>query len=371
MGNTDITDLPEVPQAGTLANRVYELALHSDFVDTERCVRALGITAEEAERAVRDLVDLRLLLAAHGCSATYVTVSPLSASLQLLAPYDEQLRARQHELEKIRQQMHSLLPLYRANLPEKQPGPAIQRIQGLDTVRGVLGQLAGECREEVITSQPGGARDAGVLREAARRDREVLDRGVRLRTLYQHSARFDQPTREYVERITDSGAEVRTTTSGFQRAIVYDRSAAVISLADQAEGALLIHDPDIVHFIAEAFERAWDTADPFLPRYDREEIRSASDTLNRSLLRMLANGHDDKAIARRLGISPRTCQRRISELMQELGARTRLHAGFLIHQRRLVDGPPDPVADPASLTAAVPGPATASHTPRPVGATTP
>ncbi|MFJ7418741.1 LuxR C-terminal-related transcriptional regulator [Streptomyces uncialis] len=339
MGNSDIRDLPEVPQAGTLANRVYELALHSDFVDAEVCVRELGLTREEAERTVRDLVDLRLLLSAHGCRATYVAVNPLSASLQLLAPYDEQLRSRQNELEQIRQQMHSLLPLYRANLPEEQSGPEIQRIDDLDTVRGVLGQLAEQCRTEVITSQPGGARDVGVLREAARRDREVLDRGVRMRTLYQHTARFDQPTREYVERISEGGAEVRTTTSGFQRAIVYDRSAAVIPLADNSRGALLVRDPDLVHFVAEAFEGSWDTADPFRPTYDRDEIRLVSDTLNRSLLRMLANGHDDKAIARRLGISPRTCQRRISELMHELGARTRLHAGVLIHQRGLLDEP--------------------------------
>jgi DNA-binding NarL/FixJ family response regulator len=84
------------------------------------------------------------------------------------------------------------------------------------------------------------------------------------------------------------------------------------------------------------------TAEPFKPRFDREEIRSISDSLTQTLLRMLVSGHDDKSIARQLGISPRTCQRRISELMQDIDARTRLQAGYLVHQLALIPPAGDP-----------------------------
>ncbi|WP_404959951.1 hypothetical protein [Streptomyces sp. 147326] len=62
------------------------------------------------------------------------------ASLQLLAAHDEELRARQHALEQVRQQIHSLLPLYRANLSEAEAHAPVQRIDSLEAVRGILGQ---------------------------------------------------------------------------------------------------------------------------------------------------------------------------------------------------------------------------------------
>ncbi len=348
---SDIPDASGIPQAGAVAHRVYAYAVHRVCIDVPTCARDLDIPPEQVEETVKDLTHLRLLLPAQGAGDEYVAVNPMSASLQLLAPYDEELRARQHALEQIRQQMHSLMPLFRSNTPEAQRDASIERIDDLNAVRGILSRLAEECQHEVITSQPGGARDAGILEEAARRDSYVLERGVRMRTLYQHTARFDQPTRAYVDRISHKGAEVRTTGSGFMRAIIYDSRTAVISLPDNPQGAALVQNPDITHFIVQAFEWAWVTAEPFNPRFDRDEIRSISDSLNQTLLRMLASGHDDKSIARQLGISPRTCQRRISELMQEIGARTRLQAGYLIREHGLVphtddiDFPDEPSED--------------------------
>ncbi|GAA2266503.1 hypothetical protein GCM10010232_68570 [Streptomyces amakusaensis] len=336
MSYSDIPDASGIPQTGTVAHQVYEYAVQCVCIEAVTCARDLGLALSLVEGAVRDLVEVRLLLPAQGVEGEYVAVNPMSASMQLLAPYDEELRVRQYALEQVRQQMHGLMPLYRTSTPEARRDVSIERIDNLDAVRGILGRLAEECQHEVITSQPGGGRDAGILQEAARRDSVVLARGVRMRTLYQHTARFDQPTREYVDSISRQGAEVRTTGNGFMRAIIYDAKTAVISLPDNPQGATLVRNPDVTHFIVQAFEWAWVTAQPFNPQFDRSELRSISDSLNQTLMRMLASGHGDKSIARQLGMSPRTCQRRISELMQEIGARTRLQAGYLIHQHGLV-----------------------------------
>ena len=45
------------------------------------------------------------------------------------------------------------------------------------------------------------------------------------------------------------------------------------------------------------------------------------------LLTMLSAGMTDEAIARQLGVSARTVQRRISDLMETLGSRNRFQAG--------------------------------------------
>ncbi|MFD9407341.1 LuxR C-terminal-related transcriptional regulator [Streptomyces sp. NPDC059989] len=344
MANIDIPDASSVPQADTVTHRVYSYAVQRVCIDMSACAEDLSLPLSQVESAVRELAKLRLLQPTEGGLGQFVVVDPASASLQLLSPYDEELRARQHAVEQVRQQMHSLLPLYRASTSDGSRSSGIERIDDLDAVRGVLGRLADECQSEVITSQPGGARSPEVLEETARRDSVILKRGVRMRTLYQHTARFDQPTRDYVTKIISNGAEVRTTGSAFARAIVYDRTTAVITLPDNPKGAALIRNPDVTQFVVQSFEYAWATSEPFNPEFDRSEIRSISDSLNEAVLRMLVSGHDDKSIARQLGISPRTCQRRISEVMQRIGARTRLQAGYLIRHNDLVplvEGPQD------------------------------
>ncbi|WP_330315431.1 LuxR C-terminal-related transcriptional regulator (plasmid) [Streptomyces sp. NBC_00523] len=48
-----------------------------------------------------------------------------------------------------------------------------------------------------------------------------------------------------------------------------------------------------------------------------------------AIVRMLIQGLEDRAIARRMGISLRTCQRDVSDIMDTIGARSRLQAGFI------------------------------------------
>jgi DNA-binding NarL/FixJ family response regulator len=47
----------------------------------------------------------------------------------------------------------------------------------------------------------------------------------------------------------------------------------------------------------------------------------------RLLTSLLLSGLADGQIARELGVSPRTAQRKLAALMQELGAQTRFQAG--------------------------------------------
>lgn len=57
------------------------------------------------------------------------------------------------------------------------------------------------------------------------------------------------------------------------------------------------------------------------------ERRPQVDEEQRRLLRLMAQGYPDTAIARRLSLGPRTLARRISELYLVLGVDTRFQAG--------------------------------------------
>jgi DNA-binding NarL/FixJ family response regulator len=50
----------------------------------------------------------------------------------------------------------------------------------------------------------------------------------------------------------------------------------------------------------------------------------------------MAGGAKDELIARRLGISLRTCRRYIADLTKDLGAQSRFQAGVLAAQRGLL-----------------------------------
>ncbi|GHD77050.1 hypothetical protein GCM10010317_094360 [Streptomyces mirabilis] len=328
-----IADLPDIPQAGTAASEVYTLALRSEYVDIQRCVRDLGISEAEAAAAIEDLVRLRLLHLVHGCTYAYVAVSPMSASLQLLAVQDEALRRRQNELERLRQQMHSLLPLYRANFAGEPQHPHVQRVEDPRAARGILTTITVEAEREILLSLP----TQDPWEELADLDRGAWPgyAGTRfdlLRVLLPEAARFDVRVREQAEALLRDGGQVRTAVSPPAWLLVVDAEVAVVPVGE-GQGLSLVREESVVAALWRTLSGAWDEARPFDGSYDHDSARSTSALIDEAILRLLLNGLEDKVIARRLDISLRTCQRRIADLMDALGARTRLQAGYVLGQR--------------------------------------
>ena len=98
-----------------------------------------------------------------------------------------------------------------------------------------------------------------ILQQAIDRDIRALERGVQMRTLYQHTARHSNATREYVDDMLEHGAQVRTLDEFFNRLIVIDRRVAIIP-GGQADVAVAIHDPHLVSYLADIFDRSWERA---------------------------------------------------------------------------------------------------------------
>ncbi len=96
-------------------------------------------------------------------------------------------------------------------------------------MRQTIAELAAQSRLEVLTSQPGGPRPDEPLKESLGRTREVLGRGVKMRMLYQWSAQFSPTTSEFVNYVSELGAEVRITHDSFMRLLVFDRKTALMS----------------------------------------------------------------------------------------------------------------------------------------------
>ena len=177
-----------------------------------------------------------------------------------------------------------------------------------------------------------------------------------MRTIYQHSARHSQATREYVAEMTELGAETRTSDEFFKRLQIFDRHTALIPASANHHVAVAIHDKSIVDFLHDLFERAWERALPFT--VEGEAIaRTIAEETRAMTVRMLVEGHSDVVSAKRLGVSARTYASYIAALKEEYGVETRFQLGWAMSRsqdsRLVAPGAAaegfGPIADPSSL----------------------
>jgi hypothetical protein len=190
--------------------------------------------------------------------------------------------------------------------------------------------LGSEAQEELITAQPQERRETGeALEEATKIERTLLSRGVRLLTLYQHSARRSSATREYVGAVTELGGEVRTLDEFFNRMIIVDRRVAVIPSPEGIQVALAVREPTVVGYLVDVFMRSWERARPFTAR-DAAVMRHIAKEQRAMTMRMLIEGHSDPVSAKRLGVSPRTYAGYVADLKGEFDAETRFQLGYTL-----------------------------------------
>ncbi|MGK5544092.1 LuxR C-terminal-related transcriptional regulator [Streptomyces sp. URMC 127] len=321
---------------------LYSAALSAPGSTWDELRGGLGLPPEDFAAVAEHLLNLGLLERDPADENRLHAVAPVTAIARTCGPALRTLVEEQQRVGHLTSLIASYDAAYTAGGEAHGAAVLAERLTSLEAVRRAITELAARARAEILTSQPGGPRPEEQLEDSLERTENVLRRGVRMRTLYQQSAQFSQETTQYVRHLTELGAEVRTVSDGFMRLIVFDRTAAIMSLHDNPRGALVVRDSDIIDFAVGAYERAWAESRPFPVRYDRQQVMDASEGMKLTIMRLLVEGLEVTVIAKRLGVSHRTCQRHISEIMQRLGARNRLHAGFLIGRQGLLNGmPPD------------------------------
>ncbi|MFL6062521.1 MAG: TrmB family transcriptional regulator [Marmoricola sp.] len=270
------------------------------------------------------LVDLGLL-ALDPSTERYLPVDPAIVQSRVVAPMGQRAAELLAESTGWATTFAELGLAFRRTAPSDMP---IVELRGLPNINRFLTAAVGDADSELLTAQPDGARSADVLDTALERDKRALARGVKMRTLYQHSARRSVATREYVDAVTSSGAEVRTLEEFFQRLIVIDRRMAIVPGAGP-DVAVVIHDAGLVAYLADIFERFWERALVFTDRESTTEREIAEDVHNMTV-RMLVEGHSDNASAKRVGVSTRTYAGYIASLKAEYGVETRFQLGHAI-----------------------------------------
>lgn len=326
---------------GERATKIYQEMLRRPGVGVEKLAAELGWDLDQVRSALDELAEQRLIRPSWDSAGVFQPVSPQVGLSALIARREADLTRLQSDL--------TANKVFAAQLSEdfarfaRAEGGDVERLDGIDAIRTRIEQLSHDCRDEVLTLAPDGAQTRA-NREAGRPlNRMLLDRGTTLRTIYLDSIRNDRGSVEYAQWLTDQGAEIRTLATVPSRMLIFDRRIAVVPVDAEASGsgALVVVGSAIVVAMCRLFDLLWEQAlplasGPLRPKPD-EELSSQG----RAILHLLAEGHTDETVARRLGISVRTSRRITADLMARANARSRFELAVQATQRGwMAAGPP-------------------------------
>ncbi|MDQ3615405.1 MAG: LuxR family transcriptional regulator [Actinomycetota bacterium] len=289
------------------------------------------LTASPDSESARDLLVNIGLLIHDDQRERFVPVDPAAVQAQIVVPLGTRGTELLTESSRWADTFASLARTFRQS-PQPQQQPIVE-LAGSNRINTFIQAALADCRQELLTAQPHGRRPEKVLKEAVDRDLHALERGIAMRTLYQHTARHSPATRGYVTLVIANGAEVRTLDEFFRRLIVIDRRLAIVPAEDGDHSALAVYERSLVAYLVDIFERSWERALPFTDNESQTHRDIAADT-RRMSIRMLVEGHSDPASAKRLGVSTRTYAAYIAALKEEYGVQTRFQLGHAMGREK-------------------------------------
>lgn len=338
---TAATGLPaQTPSAESAAVYMHAVRRGGISVGDRTLCADLGVAPEVIESSLAELTELHLLREEYSSGHwRLVPVSPEVAAASLVSPIGEEIRRLHAEISQIQGRLTLFQPHYEASRHFASAAGGIESLRSEIELSGQLYLAAERCREAFA-----GFRPEGLL--ALESVAAMSGRGVSVRLLLQHSSRSDLRARPALRDIIKNGGEIRTVGQTPRQVIIFDDEVAfLIDDRDSSPNGVLIRHAETVQLLRDVIDMTWIAAEP----YSADEIgyREVADDLQRTVIELLAAGLTDEAIARRLGLSVRTCRRHIAAVLSRLDAVSRFQAGALAATNNLVDA--------GRLRAAVPG----------------
>jgi sugar-specific transcriptional regulator TrmB len=300
-------DAEELCHAGT---ELYEQALReghipADAADAAPCLMGFGLL----HPAVDDLHRLE-------------PVAPAVALHRLLRTSGERIARERRREERLAETFGPLMAV-EGHRAAAAATSTLTLLSGKERINEAITAAMADASRELLTIQP----RAKITRErieaayavATDRDQALLDRGCRIRTLYQHTLRHSPLTVAHQERLRGD-IEARALDEVTDRLIIVDRVVAFLPADDNGDLALEIRHPAIVGYLSTTFDRFWRLATPLFPE-----------------AALLTEGHTDAVIADRLGMNIRTARVHIAKLAATLGSQSRAQLGYLIGQSGILD----------------------------------
>jgi len=325
-------DPPLLDVAGldAMGERVYVHVLMHGRSSAAEVAEQFDLAEEATLEQLESLRQLGLVTRLEGRRPQYSAVDPRFALRAVLDRLSDQAM-------RIREAIPMLVEYFDAAAPSESGSHQAVVLTDPDTVAAWYARLQHQATREFLSFD----RPPYVSASFDPFEAEVLARGVDWRAIYTLASFDEGSTWDEVEGLAEQGEQARITDELPVKLAIVDGEIALVSLTLEPGrvDALITHASPLVQALRELFEFHWARAVP-LPDARAQvgdaasegrllpgaQVRQAS-VEERSILALMAVGMKDDAIARQLGMSPRTLRRRSQELLAELGAGNRFQAG--------------------------------------------
>ncbi|MFF1377802.1 LuxR C-terminal-related transcriptional regulator [Streptomyces sp. NPDC058308] len=297
-------------------------------------------------------------------SETGDRVLPVDPEFALMRMLRQQQAMAQRSLEeslRMHEAMESLLEVYLPATGSSQSRVEVTAAGTVDEMVQALYDVTDSARSTLRTAYAEASLPARLRRRLGPIRQQMFDRGIRIRSVRLRRDSASPGTYDTFSRLAAAGVDLRLASVIPLNMVIIDSDFAVLPAADgeSRSSQLTVRGTSLVSAFSAVFEHTWREALPLTPEGERSP--SCLSDEQRTLVQLLADGMKDEAIARTLGVSPRTASRLISDLMQRLGVTSRFAAGARAAQygllaptgpQRLTSLPPlEPEPEPEPATA--------------------
>ena len=251
-------------------------------------------------------------------------------------PPDITLPARASQLERqalaIRAAADELAVIYHSARADRRGSDAIEMLGSREEVSRCFVEVMGAARQQVRSLD----RSPYVGSEHAVTDvqRQQATDGVRFLTVYDTDVVESAASIAALDRLAMVGEQMRVLKGVPLKMVVGDDDTALVIVRTRDEswrGSMLVRRSPLLESLILLFETLWRLAVP-LPRSQDELAQLLGGheqpvPRDRTVLTLLAGGATDETIARQMGLSTRTVERRVRAMLDRLGAQTRFQAG--------------------------------------------
>ncbi|KAA1424909.1 AsnC family transcriptional regulator [Mumia zhuanghuii] len=306
---------------------LYRALVEVASATAEQLAVTVGMDAEEVAAFLVSLEKRGLVSRHENENPTHFTASPPTVAIgSLIVERQRWLRRAEIELERLND-------LYRKAADDRTASDLVDLVPGRAAGMQRINQLLrGARREARLTIRTTKLTSEGYDFVEERR---ALDRGVTFRLLSERGV-LDRPN-SFGEFRDGQGLEVRLAASLPSRLLVVDSEIAMVPVMaapdDLSGGALIVHRSGLLDSLIALFEGLWAAGAPLLESAAPAGGTSELDETDARILRLLNAGLTDHKVANQLGLSARTVQRRMSNLMEKAEVETRLQLGVAAKRR--------------------------------------
>jgi DNA-binding CsgD family transcriptional regulator len=328
----------EAAGLGSEQERAYRMLVRLGDAPAAQLAEVLGVGEVAVKELLADLQDLGLVTSIDGDPVRYAPTPPDVGFAPLLLGGME-------ALDRARATVAQLTDEHRATTRRRDANQLVEVITGTNAIRQQLRNLQLSTRSEILWF----CRAGHVAMASSDNEEEfaMLARDVSYRVIYEQALLEEPGMLDNLVLGIRAGEVARATPALPVRMAISDRRIALCPLVPGRDGiteptAALVRDSSLLTALLALFDSYWAASSPLHVAQDAGPDAAGINVVSpsgptsgeeRELLSLLVAGVSDKAVATRLGLSGRTVQRRVSELMARAGAQTRMQLAWQAARR--------------------------------------